>query len=490
MTNNPRNPVIVGVGQFIQRTDDFGSALEPVAMMAEAVREAAADAGADASLADVESIRVVDGAWPYNDPGKIIATMVGASPRDTALSPGGGNSPQSLVNGVAAEIAAGDLDVAVVAGGEGIYSRRRARRNDIRIPYTDDADVAPARVIGEEVQMSNDYELARGFEMPVNIYPTFESAVRHSRGETLDEHRDRISGLWADFNEVAVANPYAWSRTPMTAAEIREPSDTNRMVGFPYTKAMNSNWDLDQAAAILMMSAEAAERAGVPRDRWVFLHAGTDSHDTYVFSERDNLHSSPAIRVAGRVAFELAGVTPDDVAHIDIYSCFPSAVQISATELGISLDRRLTQTGGLTFAGGPLNNYVTHGIASLTKTLREHPGEVGVQTANGGYVTKHAIGVYSTEPPAEGFRHADVQDEVDTHPRTEVAPDYTGAAVVEAYTVMHGREGAERALVAAKNADGHRVLANCDDAATMAQMLQSEAIGTPIEVAPDGSFAA
>src|SRR5439155_27112090 len=172
------------------------------------------------------------------------------------------------------------------------------------------------------------------------------------------------------FNKVAVANPYAWFRTPMTAAEIREATPDNRMVGFPYTKAMNSNWDLDQAAALVICSAGAAEACGVPRDRTVFLHAGTDAHDTPLVSNRDNLWSSPAIAAAGRKLFELAGAGVDDLAHADLYSCFPSAVQISANALGLSQGRPLTVTGGLTFAGGPLNNYVTHSIATMTGLLR------------------------------------------------------------------------------------------------------------------------
>ena len=169
------------------------------------------------------------------------------------------------------------------------------------------------------------------------------------------------------------------------------------MVGFPYTKAMNSNWDLDQAAALILCSVAAAESLGIARDRWVFPWSGTDAHDTELFSERQDLHSSPAIRVAGRVALELAGRNVDDVAHVDLYSCFPSAVQIAAAELGLDEARPLTVTGGLPFAGGPLNNYVMHSIATMVDVARQHPGELCLCSANGGFVTKHAIGLYTTD---------------------------------------------------------------------------------------------
>ncbi|MDY7102418.1 MAG: acetyl-CoA acetyltransferase [Actinomycetota bacterium] len=487
MELDPRTPVVVGVGQLVQRADDPADAVEPLAMMTDVVVRAAEDAGAPGLAKSADAVWVVQGAWPYHDPGALIGERLGASLRHTALSPNGGNSPQSLLNKAATSIAAGERDVVVLCGAEAIHSRRAARAAGVTIPTTHDDDTPKAPLLGAEVPMSSDLERSRGFEMPINIYPLFESAIRHARGETIEGHLERVSQLWAGFNRVAVANPYAWSRTPMTAAEIATPSRSNRMVGFPYTKAMNSNWYLDQAAAVIVCSAGAAAAAGVPRERWVFPWAGTDAHDTPLFSERLDLHSSPAIRTAGAKAFELAGIGVDDVAHVDLYSCFPSAVQIAAAELGLGLDRQLTQTGGLTFAGGPLNNYVMHGIASLVATLREHPGEVGLQTANGGYVTKHAIGLYSTEPPTRPFAHEDCQDAVDALGSRETAPDHDGEATLEAYTVMHDHDGPRTALVTALTADGRRALASSGDAGFMASLMATESVGTTIHVSADGT---
>ncbi len=481
MSASQRRAVIVGAGQFVQKPADPLQAIEPVAMMVEAVERAADDAGNRDLLRRVDSVRVVKGAWPYRNPGRIIADRIGAAARETLISPDGGNTPQSLVNASALAIERGELDAVVLVGAEGIYTRRRAKRAGGRIPYTDDRDAEEATPIGTDVTMSSDLEMARGFEAPVNIYPMFELAIRHARGESPEQHLQRISELWERFNAVAVQNPYAWIRTPMTAEQIRTPSDTNRLVGYPYTKSMNSNWDLDQAAAVILCSDELAASLGIAKDRWVFPHAGTDAHDTYLISNRDNYHSSPAIRTAARRAFELAGATPDDVAHVDLYSCFPSAVQIAAAEIGFSEDRQLTVTGGLPFAGGPLNNYVMHSIATMVGVLREDPGTLGLCSANGGYVTKHAIGLYSTEPPATGFRHADVQDEVDRFPTRDVVADHVGAATIESYTVMHGHEGPEQALVAALLADGRRTFVNSRDAQTMATLVAEDCCERAIE---------
>jgi acetyl-CoA C-acetyltransferase len=182
-------------------------------------------------------------------------------------------------------------------------------------------------------------------------------------------------------------------------------------------------------------------------------------------------------------------VGPDDVAHADIYSCFPSAVQIAATELGLGTDRQLTVTGGLPFAGGPLNNYVTHGIAAMADVLRGDPGSIGLNSANGGYVTKHALGIYSTEPPPLPFRHRDVQDQVDQFPSRAVVADYRGPATVESYTVMHGHEGPEVALIAARLPDGSRTWARSTDGATMASLMREEGVGQPAEIGEDATAA-
>lgn len=477
MNIDPRTPVVVGVAQDIQKPDDLTQALEAIVWMEQISRAALDDSGSATLINKLDHVGAVQGAWKYEAPARMVADALGASNATTSVSPNGGNAPQSYMNWLAGRIKAGEINCALFCGAETIWTRRRQRRAEIPIPYTDAGQVEPDVCFGDDVAMQTDFEQARGVSMPIHFYPMFDSAIRHSRGESIDEHRDRISRLWHRFNEQAVANPYAWSRTPMTADEIREPSPTNRMVGFPYTKAMNSNWDLDQAAAVVVCSAETAEAAGVPRDRWVFAWAGTDAHDTYSVSHRRDLHSSPAITEAGRELFSLAGVGPDDVNHIDLYSCFPSAVQVGAESLGFSEDRLFTQTGGLTFAGGPLNNYVTHSIATMVEVLRNDAGSLGLVSANGGMLTKHALGLYSTEPPARDYAAVNVQEAVDQVPVTAVAEDHTGDVTVEAYTVMHNADGIEEALCALKTDDGARTWGRVTDVVAAEHMMAEEAIG-------------
>lgn len=488
MTIDPRTPVVVGVAQAMQKPNDLSDALEAVAMMEQVVRAAADDSGAPGLLAKLDHIGAVQGAWKYSDPARLIADRVGAVDAKTSISANGGNTPQSYLNSLASRIASGEMNSAIFVGAETIWSRRRQRRAEMTVPFTKQSGVEPDERFGADVAMQTDFEQTRGMEMPIHYYPLFDSAIRHARGETIDEHRDRLARLWQTFNQKAVENDFAWSRNPMTAAEIREPGPGNRMVGFPYTKAMNSNWDLDQAAAVLLCSVEAAEAAGVPRDKWVFPWVGTDAHDTYAVSNRRDLHSSPAIAEAAKKLFSLANIGPDDVDHIDLYSCFPSAVQVGAESMGFSEDRQLTQTGGLTFAGGPLNNYVTHSIATMIDVVRADAGSVGLVSANGGFLTKHAIGLYSTEPSAAGYQAADVQDQVDLIPPTPVAEDHTGAVTIEAYTVMHNADGPEVGLCALRTADGARTWGRVTDLAAATAMTTEETIGQAANLDAEGTL--
>jgi acetyl-CoA C-acetyltransferase len=261
------------------------------------------------------------------------------------------------------------------------------------------------------------------------------------------------------------------------------------MVGFPYPKLMNSNNDVDMAAALIVCSAGRAEALGIPRDRWVFIHSGSDAHEHPFVSHREHFWRTPAIELAGRRVLELAGIGIGDVSVVDLYSCFPSAVQLGATSLGLDLDGQLTRTGGLPFAGGPWNNYVMHAIATVMSDLRSRPGEWGLVWANGGYTTKHAFGVYSTEPPAAGFRHDHPQREIDALPRRSLAApaDAAGPATVEAYSVMHDRSGApERVIASCLLADGRRAWGDSRDADLGREMCTREWVGASVTLDVDG----
>lgn len=494
MSLDPRTPVVIGVGQRSQRVDRGEPELEPVDLMvvaAEAALADAAPAGAERlQPAEIDSVRTVSLlSWRYVNPGKLVAERLGVGHAvDSGVSAMGGNSPQMLLNETALDIAAGKASCVLLTGAESWRSRSKYRATGDKPDWTvEPEDTEPAREIGTAVEMNHEAETSLGFFLPIQAYPMFEQARRHHLGRSMEDHLPRIAELWSRFSEVAAKNPHAWIQQPMTAEEIITPSPTNRMVGMPYTKVMNSNNAVEQSAAVLLCSVEVAERLGVPREKWVFPLAGGDAHEHPYMSNRDNLYTSPAVGVAGRATLDAAGLTIDDITHLDLYSCFPVAVQVGADELGIDLDRQLTLTGGLSFAGGPWNNYVMHSIAAMVEALRADPGTNGLVWGNGGYLTKHAFGIYSTEPPADGFRHVHPQDEIDALPSREVATDFDGEATIESWVVMFGKEGTpENAIVALILDDGRRAWGTTADPATLEVMVAEDMIDRRARRAADG----
>ena len=479
VTLDPRLPVIVGAGQVCHRN---GLSPEPVELLAEAARRAEADAGVAGLLARLDSVRVVNLlSWRYPDPGLLVAGLVGASPRHTAYTQLGGQSPQQLLSRTATDIQTGRADLVLIGGAEAWRTRAAIRRQTGDRPAwtVQPAGLEPTETVGTELVFGGPAEVDAGLVMPVAVYPLFENALRAAAGRGVDEHGRAIAGLWAGFSAVAEGNPHAAIPRRHSADEIATPGRDNRMVGFPYPKLMNSNNSVDQAAAILLTSAGTAAALGVPRDRWVFPVASAEAEDPPL-SERADMHRSPGLRAAGAAAMRLAGAGAGDLAHVDLYSCFPSAVQIAAAELGLPLDRELTVTGGLTFAGGPWNDYVSHAIAAMTGRLRDDPGALGLCSALGGFLGKHAVGVYSTEPPAQGFRHESIREE---SPRRGLAESFDGEVSVETCTVMHDRSGApERGIAACLLDDGRRTWATTADPGLMAAMIGDGFIGARVEV--------
>jgi len=458
--------------------------------MERAVLAASTDAGLDGPPA-ADALRVVSQlSWRYGNTPRFVADRLGITPARLDYTTMGGNSPQSLVNRTALDIRSGAIDVAILTGGEATRTRGRARKAGVELDWPKSLDGDEPTIVGDDLSMNLQAEIDRGIYLPVQVYPMFETAIRAASGRTVDDHRDHLGRLWSGLSEVAARNPHAWIRETKTPSEITTVTDTNRMIGAPYPKLMNSNNDVDMGAALIMCSVESARRLGISEERWVFPHAGTDCHEHNYVSHRDTFVSTPAVEIGGRLALELAGIDIDDVALIDLYSCFPAAVQLGAQSLGIDLGRQWSRTGGLTFAGGPWNNYVMHAIATMVTELREHPGEFGLVWGNGGYATKHAFGVYSTMSTPE-FRHAKPQDEIDALPRRGLAlpADAAGRATIESYTVMYSREATpEQAIASCLLADGRRAWATSTEPVIATAMTEGEWVGRSVTLSPAGDL--
>ena len=484
-----RQPILVGVGQVANRAADPGEVIEPLELMAAAARRAASDAELGSHFSEVDSLTVINCiSRAYADPPGFLAARLGMHPRERVYTSMGGNSPQWRINETADRIARGEVRLALLAGAETMHGLQLARRAGVKLDW---AEAGTPEMVGDNRWGNNDVEQRHHALMPTNVYPLFENALRAHRGWSIAHHRDYLAALCARMAAVARDNPTAWFRDGKSAAEIAAVGPHNRMIAFPYPKFMNSIIGVDQAAAVVMTDVDTARSLGIPQSKWVYLRGCGDATDHWLVSDRVNFWSSPAIRLAGERALAQARLDIGDIDHFDLYSCFPCAVQIAADMLGIAVDepRPLTVTGGLPYHGGPGNNYSTHAVACMVERLRAEPGATGIVTGVGWYLTKHAVGVYSSAPPEHPFAREDpkqYQPRIDAEPHPELAAGASGPATVETYTVQHDRDGTPAiGIVVARLGDGRRCWANITDTTVLERIEQQELIGSAGHVSHD-----
>jgi acetyl-CoA C-acetyltransferase len=488
-----RTPVVVASGQAVARGPGEDDLVTPVDLMARAVEAALVDVpGLRSRVQRLSVVDIMSRTGPA--PASELAARCGLRPGRVERTTIGGNSPQWLLTRAAADIASGQLGASVIAGAEALRSQRARRAAGLEPVTTGDGEPDP--VVGDDRPGIGPGEAAIGLVLPVNVYPMLESAVAARAGRSTVAHREVLGRLFAPFTEVAADNPYAWFREVLTADEIATPSPENRVVSEPYTKRMAAFLGSDQAAALVVCSLAEARRAGVA-DRAVFVWAGADATDVRAVSARPDPATSPAIAAAGRALFAAAteavgrAVSVDDVTAVDLYSCFPVAVELACDALGIATDdpRGLTLTGGLPYFGGPGNNYTAHGIAEVTDRVRTRGG-IGLASGLGWFVTKHSLGLYASEPAAGGFRRGDTsadQAAIDAS-AAEVAlevPEPTVATVVAA-TVARDRDGRPSAApVVARLADGRQVAAAAgpDALAAAGELDVARLVGERVTVA-------
>lgn len=459
--------------------DRLDDAPDPIDLLTQATRDAATDSGGTGVLDAIDLVAVVGGLWRYKNPGVLVADELGIE-ADGLLTTFGGNLPIHATAMLAERIASGEFDAVVLAGGECNLTRRNLTAQGRKPRRREETRGDAAESWGPPLDMGDGIAIERGGEIPRNSYAVLDSAIRASRGETLDEARDRAAGLWEGYAAVAADNPHAADRQGLGADEIREPSPTNRMVSWPYTKAMCANNNVDQAAALILCASEVADRLGVPVERRVYPHLCVAAYDTPTLLEREVVARAPGLAAAAAALHDEIGEV-DAVDHVDLYSCFPSIVTLSSDALGLSPDRPYTVAGGLAFAGAPLNFAAGQALVAMVHTLRADPGSRGLVQGNGGHATKHALGVYSTTPPASPHHIVDLG--VVGEPCTVASPDHVGDGVILGATVEFGHDGPSRAVAIVEFDDGSRTWANSTDAALMAAITEREMVGAPVAVA-------
>jgi len=467
-------PVLVGVAALQQQNPDFSIAKEAIELMIDACTHAANDAGSKALLTECQRIIVPQGMWPYTDPARQIADAIGAS-KATSVLVKIGVLQQSAMTDACERIARGDCDIVIVVGGEARYRALQAQ-----IAGTQAAETVvqgtPDEIMEPAADLWLDAETQAGLAMPVGFYALIESAYRYRKKIGVEQHRDYIAQLYSDFSKIACDNSAAWKREFVAADTIRNASPQNKMLAFPYTKLHNTSWNVDQAAALIFCSETKARELGLDASRWIYPRASAESNHMVCVSQRRDIGSSPGADIAARRALEAAAISSADIRYADLYSCFPVAVELFADALQLAADKPLTVTGGMPFAGGPLNNYVLQATVAMAQKLRADTDACGVVTSVSGLMTKQAVGIWSAQRPAVGFQSIDVSEEVASNDvAVPVLESDEGDVTVVAGTVL--LQGMSRAVVVADTADGKRVVLFSEDASVIERMQREECCG-------------
>ncbi len=488
MTANPAQaiPVIAAVGEHIDRPKRPEEAREPVDLMVEALKACETDAG----------VRVLGGvgllsliglvSWPYKDPVQLLAQKLGIAPAEAVNASMGGETPVRLVHEAAKRIALGEDVVAAVVGGEASHARAQAEKSGVAPPWT------PAAAKDETVRFpSSRFAMSPiakqlGVMNPAQVYPFYEVAAQAAWGQTPAEGMRESAELWARYAAVAAGNPYAWIRSAPDADAIGTISADNRLINWPYPKLMVANPAVNQSAAVIVMSLARAREMGIAEEKLIHIWGGANAIEPEDYLHRDRYDHSTAQSAVLDTSVVIAGGDARRFRHLELYSCFPVVPKMALRTLG--LDPALhppTVAGGLTFFGGPLNNYMSHAIAAMVRALRAHAGELGLLYGQGGYVNKHHALVLSTAaPPAPMATDYSAQGIADAArgPTPPLREGYVGTGVIETYTVRYARDGAPfDAIIIARTPDGGRVMASAPatDTETIGQLtsMQRTAVG-------------
>jgi len=446
--------------------------------MAAALRRAEQDAGANL-FARLDSLDIVHQvSWRYEKTAARLCERLGIQPARAVYGVTGGESPMRYLHEAALRIMRGESEVAAVVGGEAQYAVNKAKAANIELPWTPIAkDIEnPFPTEGR----INSVMLAHGAIRPIQVYPFYENASHAAWGQTPCEALAESGELWSRYSASAAANPYSWSKKYFTASEIITPTRDNRPIAYPYTKHMVANPAVNQGAAIILTTLERARAMQIDESRLIFILGGATAMEPRDYLARDQYARSDAQDVVLNTLRDLANVNGGQPDAFELYSCFPCVPKMTRRVLGLNSDATPTVTGGLSFFGAPLNNYMTHATCAMVRHLRDGKATTGLLYGQGEFVTKHHGVIVSRNAPRVALNpDYKVQNEVDRRRGSvpTMLTEYQGSATIETHTVIYDRDGSPlHGIVIARTKSNERLMARvpATDTAAIATLIDGE----------------
>lgn len=492
-------PIIIGAAQRVQhvsevREDAMSSPMELAAAAAGAALE---DAGVDAAPVDtIAVIRLFSDAaevWasPFggsDNPPESVARRVGATPGHRIYSNAGGTEPLAVMMELLRDIARGEKTLALLCGSEAIANQRAAIKRGLQLDWNEHYD-QPLDNREHLKRFVSEEELASGLGLPAHYYALIENAYARRLGHDPEEHRRHMARMFAPFSEIASRNPFSQFPVAYAEQELAQESDANYAISLPYTKRLVAQDAVNQSAALVLTSAGHARQLGVDPDKWIVVEAYAQGDDQPL-TQRLDITGSTAMSTVFESVLQQAGCRGSDFDLIDIYSCFPCAVQAACDSLQLPVDGTvpLTVTGGLPYFGGPGNNYSMHALAEMTARLRGGKARALV-TANGGMLSKHAAMVLraagASESPVKWADADIVAIRQESIPTVDYAQSPSSGEVIS-YTVIARRGKPDIGIVLSQTGNGERFLASSVDTTVTGDMKTTSPVGRRVNVVEGG----
>lgn len=501
MNITDNTPILVGVGQVTEAVpEDLQTASSHADLAGQAARLALLDAGGEALAEQIDTVVGVrtfadstpTWACPFggsdNFP-RSVANRINASPKHAVYEVIGGQSPQKLVGEFFEKLHQGDCQMVLLAGGEVMANIKVASKKKQQLDWNESpGGQLEDRGMNDGEHLITRLEFEHKLIQPTQFYGLMENARRGQ--ENLTDYSLEMAKSFAKLSAVAAENPLATNQKSYEPQELIEINDKNKMVVSPYPKHLVAKDGVNQAAALLLTTVGHAKTLGIAEEKWVFLHGYADTKER-VLLERNHIGHSKAMEQAFNGALAAAGKSSSEIAHFDLYSCFPIVVSEAQDILNIPAEdpRKMSQTGGLAYFGGPGNNYTMHGIAQLVSTLRQEPGSFGLAYGNGGWMSKHSVGIYSTQAQTwKACDSHDLQVLVDNDPKPEIDYAPEGEAIVEAYTINYFQGNPLNSVVIGRLKSNNKRFYAVNpffDSETLAVAVAGDVVGRTIYVEAD-----
>lgn len=472
-------PVVIGIGS-IQQKGSFDELDEALVLMEKAVQAAITDTTNPDIAKYIKEIQIPKGFWRYRDPGKWIAVRNGITSAETSITKVG-VLQQNLINSACNRIVGNEIQASLIIGGEARYKKIKAIKQNRKYIETELSENPDHYVKPKDGLHIKEEENELGL-MAVGYYAILESAYRASLNLSISKHQEQISKMYEEFSEIAASNVDGWLSESLTYKEIATPSTKNPSQSTPYNKYHCTSWNVNQASAMVICSEELADTLNIPKEKRIYPLASSETNHMIAAIQRPNLIKPEGLKLAAKFILDICKKNKIKPNTYELYSCFPIAVQMFADALGLNKEEVKTVTGGMSFAGGPLNHYVIQSTVKMLNEIRKDNSKIGLVTGVSGMMTKQSFALWAKKPLID-FISKDVTSDAESFEKpVELSKLEDGSGTVLGYTTLVDEADKKlKAVIYIEDTQNKRKVLISRDDSIITNMGEDEWVGKKIK---------